>query len=76
MQTSNLHINVESRMKDKYAIDRDISPGVVKQQKLFDQSVILGNQNGINSTMNSSNFVNSFNIGAPGNLDSSLFALN
>ena len=26
--------------------------------------------------MNSSNFVNSFNIGAPGNLDQSLFGLN
>lgn len=26
--------------------------------------------------MNSSNFINSFNIGAPGNLDSSLFGLN
>ena len=75
MQPTNLQINVENRMEDQFAIDRDISPEPVKQQKLFDQSMII-NQNAINSTMNSSNFVNSFNIGAPGALDSSLFGLN
>jgi hypothetical protein len=35
----------------------DISPSVMKQQKLYD--------NGNNTTMISSNYVNSFNYGAP-----------
>jgi hypothetical protein len=77
MQPTNLQINVESRIhENQFDIDRDISPQPFqKQQKLFDQSIII-NHNAINSTMNSTNYVNSFNIGAPGHLDSSLFGLN
>lgn len=43
----------------------DISPTIMKQQKLYD--------NGNNTTMMSSNYVNSFNYGAPNQLDNSLF---
>jgi len=68
---------VESRIdENQIDFDRDISPQPFqKQQKLFDQSIILNN-NAINSTMNTTNYVNSFNMGAPGHLDSSLFGLN
>ena len=37
---------------------------------------MIHNQNAMNSTMNSSGYVNSFNIGAPGQLDASLCGLN
>jgi hypothetical protein len=63
-------------MQDQFDFDRDISPEPLKQQKLFDQSIIVNQNAAVNSTMNSSNFVNSFNFGAPANLDQSLFGLN
>ena len=50
---------------DKFGQGIDISPTIMKQQKIYD------NHN--NTTMMSSNYINSFNYGAPNQLDNSLF---
>jgi hypothetical protein len=60
-----LTISLCPEHNDKFGQGIDISPTILKQQKLYD------NHN--NTTMISSNYVNSFNYGAPNQLDNSLF---
>jgi hypothetical protein len=60
-----LTLNITGDMGEieKFGECIEISPTIQKQQKLFDN----------NTTMMSSNYVNSFNYGVPNQLDNSLF---